>query len=170
MGGHNFETYALGKDAADAYSKAYDRALYEHGHDPYNGTISTTHGFVPLTVPGVKSRDLIDIVWQLEYTPDAFDQAPARLRSGAQDWERRNKEKERRLYGIWQRLPWKDRQAVKQAASMIEKWGDCVAVELTGSELTAARKTYGPKVYKDGQWQSKRTYDKVFVFIGIAAS
>lgn len=48
MGAHTFGTTIGGKgvDAKQAYSLAVTAAHYEHGHDPYNGTISTTEGFV----------------------------------------------------------------------------------------------------------------------------
>lgn len=44
MGATDFHVTAFGKDVHEAYRSAVDDALYEHGHDPYNGTISTTSG------------------------------------------------------------------------------------------------------------------------------
>lgn len=41
MGAYNFSLIEYGKDLTDAYNNAVDKALYQHGHDPYNGTIST---------------------------------------------------------------------------------------------------------------------------------
>jgi len=46
MGACDFGQIEFGKTVDDAYQKACDEALYESGHDAYNGTISTTHGFV----------------------------------------------------------------------------------------------------------------------------
>lgn len=47
MGSSNFETIVYGiKDMQEAYASAVDEALYSEGHDPYNGTISTTDGVV----------------------------------------------------------------------------------------------------------------------------
>jgi len=45
MGASNFSDSAYAVTAKDAYAEAVDRAHYNHGHDPYNGTISTTEGF-----------------------------------------------------------------------------------------------------------------------------
>lgn len=45
MGASAFNQVAFGKTAEEAYRNAVDRAYFERGHDPYNGTISTTHGF-----------------------------------------------------------------------------------------------------------------------------
>lgn len=45
MGSHNFSTQSQGKTMSEAYKNAVDDAHYQHGHDPYNGTISTTSGF-----------------------------------------------------------------------------------------------------------------------------
>lgn len=42
MGTCNFKVFGIGKDVNDAFNKAVSNALYEHGHDSYNGTISTT--------------------------------------------------------------------------------------------------------------------------------
>lgn len=50
MGAHNFSDSVIGKfDASGAYEQAVEDALYQYGHDPYNGTISTTNGFRLLT-------------------------------------------------------------------------------------------------------------------------
>lgn len=46
MGAHNFHVDAYGETADEAYREAVDEAWYDYGHDPYNGTISTTDGFV----------------------------------------------------------------------------------------------------------------------------
>lgn len=46
MGAHNFEDRSYGATPEEAYRDAVDRALFDYGHNPYNGTISTTHGFV----------------------------------------------------------------------------------------------------------------------------
>lgn len=45
MGAHNFETIIYTTaNMEDAYRQAVEDALHEAGHDPYNGTISTTSG------------------------------------------------------------------------------------------------------------------------------
>jgi hypothetical protein len=46
MGSQTFSTSIIGQfDANGAYNQAVEDAQWEYGHDPYNGTISTTHGF-----------------------------------------------------------------------------------------------------------------------------
>ena len=47
MGATTFGNLAVGKykNASQAYNDLVEDALYDHGHDPYNGTISTTNGF-----------------------------------------------------------------------------------------------------------------------------
>jgi hypothetical protein len=42
MGACNYEVIKHGKDLKDAFKNAVEDALYYHGHDSYNGTISTT--------------------------------------------------------------------------------------------------------------------------------
>jgi hypothetical protein len=68
MGACNFTCYGHGKDVKDAYHNAVDDARYEHGHDPYNGTISTTSVCEDVTEEypryGTKAfRLAIDKVW-----------------------------------------------------------------------------------------------------------
>jgi hypothetical protein len=50
MGCHNFFTSTYGETAEEAYKDAVDQARYDYGHDPYNGTISTTSGFVLIPI------------------------------------------------------------------------------------------------------------------------
>lgn len=45
MGASFFRETHRGRTLADAYSSAVDDAVYEHGNDPYNGTISTTTAY-----------------------------------------------------------------------------------------------------------------------------
>lgn len=52
MGAHNFATVATGRTMEAAYRSACEEATYEHGHDSYNGTISTTRGAILKTLPG----------------------------------------------------------------------------------------------------------------------
>ena len=42
MGAWIYTEVLVGKDVKEIYADAVEEALYEHGHDPYNGTISTT--------------------------------------------------------------------------------------------------------------------------------
>jgi hypothetical protein len=47
MGATNFGHLAVGryKNASEAYNSLIEYALHDSGHNPYNGTISTTGGF-----------------------------------------------------------------------------------------------------------------------------
>ena len=51
MGAFESRDYAIGrfKNAGEAYNKLVEEAEYEHGHDGYNGTISTSDGFKIIT-------------------------------------------------------------------------------------------------------------------------
>lgn len=57
---------AVGVTMRDAYQNAVDDAHYQYGHDPYNGTISTTHGFVDVT-------KLFNSMSEQEFEDTAFD-------------------------------------------------------------------------------------------------
>jgi hypothetical protein len=45
MGAHSFTVTSKEPDPRTAYEALVDQAVSEYGTDPYNGTISTTHGF-----------------------------------------------------------------------------------------------------------------------------
>ena len=49
MGAADFTTYKQSTTMSQAYSNAVADAEYNNGHDAYNGTISTTEGFVDAT-------------------------------------------------------------------------------------------------------------------------
>ena len=42
MGAWNFIEFGEGATAQEAFDELVERAVWKHGHDPYNGTISTT--------------------------------------------------------------------------------------------------------------------------------
>lgn len=64
MGASFFRTTYRGKSLKDAYSDAVEDAESEYGHDPYNGTISTTNGAIDKTreykASGKSLNDYID--------------------------------------------------------------------------------------------------------------
>lgn len=76
MGACNFKTLAAGKDLNDAFKNAVDAALYEHGRDNYNGTISTT------SLCGIRGG-------MPRYGTKAFYDAVERLhdKNGLQKWD-----------------------------------------------------------------------------------
>lgn len=45
MGAHNIADHGTGRTMGEAYRDAVESSEYMHGHDSYNGTISTTGGF-----------------------------------------------------------------------------------------------------------------------------
>lgn len=49
MGGTTFKIKGKGASMNETYSDAVERAIYEYGNDPYNGTISTTHSIIDKT-------------------------------------------------------------------------------------------------------------------------
>ena len=59
MGASFFRTSQRGKSLSDAYKRAVEDAEQEYGHDPYNGTISTTHGVIDKTKEFRASKKII---------------------------------------------------------------------------------------------------------------
>lgn len=63
MGAHTFQHTILGKglQAQTAYNQLVAEALHQEGHDPYNGTISTTDGYMMVYVThGKRHKKLIN--------------------------------------------------------------------------------------------------------------
>lgn len=56
MGAHNFCDSAFGVTAAEAFTAACEQALFDEGHNPYNGTISTNDSFVVIPLIPEESR------------------------------------------------------------------------------------------------------------------
>ena len=49
MGAHNLAHTTVASTMKEAYENAVSEAKSEHGHNAYNGTISTTDGFIDKT-------------------------------------------------------------------------------------------------------------------------
>lgn len=114
MGAHSFQQDALGRDVGAAYVTAVSEAEYDYGHDPYNGTISTTRGFALVERPPscrLSTERLIDLVWQAHLGEEK--KVPIRLRGWA-----------------------------IQTARQIEKWGPALALELTPTEARELRRRW----------------------------
>ena len=96
MGSHTFGNTIGGKKMTpnEAYKTLCDDALHEHGHDAYNGTISTTSGFVLVALP--PRKELHKFIFDLLEEEDRQIQkwGPAgciELRGKAlTDWKRNN--------------------------------------------------------------------------------
>jgi hypothetical protein len=51
MGATTFEDYAWGRTPQEAYNAAVAEAIFNHGHEPYSGTIKEKDGFIMIEVP-----------------------------------------------------------------------------------------------------------------------
>jgi hypothetical protein len=71
MGSHTFQQTIGGKKmtAEEGYRELVDNALHEYGHDPYNGTISTTNGFVLVE----QGRKQLETAMRDELNRQAYD-------------------------------------------------------------------------------------------------
>jgi hypothetical protein len=57
MGAHDFMDGAYGLTPEGAYTDLVNASLYESGHNPYNGTISTTDHFIMIPKKKGESDD-----------------------------------------------------------------------------------------------------------------
>lgn len=157
MGACNFTAAAAGKDAADAFRAAIERAQYDHGHEGYSGTVAEKHSFKVASVPGVGDGfKLADWIEAAAYISNVRAQAASGFAS--KEDKAHAKEAERAFNKT---IPKKHQAwALGWARAYDDKWGAAICIELTG--VFAAR------------WKAenglKGTRKRVFVFIGMASS
>jgi len=58
MGGSEFFHIESGKTARIAFKKAVKKALYDHGHNGYTGTIAEKEDFIMIPLPNLKYDDV----------------------------------------------------------------------------------------------------------------
>jgi hypothetical protein len=73
MGANCFQTTSYGRSITDAYRSATQEAEHEYGQDPYNGTISTTHGVRDVTREFKASNKTLS-----EFIADGYDRMTKR--------------------------------------------------------------------------------------------
>ena len=72
MGSHNdsvilFVNTKKKETIQSVWDKYIDELLFKHGHDPYNGTLSTCRGMFTTTLPSEinpnKEKDVFEYIW-----------------------------------------------------------------------------------------------------------
>lgn len=80
MGATNFvDVVWTDGSASDGYSHLYNEALNEHGHDGYNGTISTTSGHTVVTTQPMTASGAGELAGWAFDRPDRLDRSEARF-------------------------------------------------------------------------------------------
>lgn len=169
MGATTFSTFALGKNAREAFRQAQEHARYEYGHGGYTGTIAEKPGFVLFEIPkGTRcsATRFLDLVAQAdEYIDGEYGYQQRDLDNARNATEKRkiqaqiNKDKRRRE-AWWRKLNPDLAAAVRNAARVYsDKWENCVAVRAGGSEAVRIKNQLGRKgtrdrVYFFGGWAS----------------
>lgn len=160
MGAHDFTDVGFGKTIGEAYASACEQAEFEHGHDGYNGTISTTNGIVSVDALlrpfSVKRRAIVAnaAVGTTPFDP-TFDERPKRG-----DWYRLHAVNGR-TYLVPKDLRPNERDVAVRLSTMVEKWGPALGYEVTG--------TLGTEMKKRAGFAGRRGV-KAFRFFGLAAS
>jgi hypothetical protein len=188
MGSHDFDDEAFGATAEQAFHVATERAQWERGHEPYNGTISTVGNFVEVEKP----RALTDIEWEelVWWIRDEVPQPDARphgiryvystgqmhqsgralpppavlpelkvRRKFDHEWQRTSYQRRRALLTKCKRLSEDDLRQLALAARSIEKWELCVCYRAS----TAAEKEYRERHNLKGK------HGHLYRFFGLAA-
>lgn len=155
MGATNFDTTELGKTADDAFSRARDAAAHEYGHGGYTGTIAEKGSYRLVTPPaGMNGAKLFDLLQKADALNYYVDEAPAKRGSDEARWRR---EAEKANATLVAKL---SAAEVRWLLSVYnDKWGDCLAVEITGKAATDA------KARRGGSTRGLR----LFRFIGFAS-
>lgn len=155
MGAVTFQTIALGRDAASAFTAAVEHAQYMYGHGGYSGSIAEKSSYVEAVLPPR---------WTLDRFLDAMNaevgewaRKPKRDSSGSfalKRWNRQHKAYDELVAFCGQR------DVDHWRLAYDDKWGPAVCVELTG------------KVARDHKAACGRagTRDRAFAFVGFASS
>jgi hypothetical protein len=156
MGACSFSEVQFGKSAQDAYDKAVKQALYEYGHDPYNGTISTTNGIQQVALPASLTPDEFELlIW--ENRDGAIAPMPVRRKFKA-EWERKWYLQKRKAVVKFYKLPAAEQQRILNIYP--EKWGAALCYVLPPKEQRKYREMYSGYKGKHG---------KFYQFFGLAA-
>lgn len=133
MGAADFRTIGFGKTAEDAFRQACDDAAWEHGHGGYTGTIAEKRSFREIKPPTPRTNAIKAANWIACATDSSMvKQVPAKHRIWAENF--------RNAY--------------------LDKWGDALAIEVTGKAARDLKERHGLK---------GRRGVRVFVFFGIAS-
>lgn len=134
MGASNFLEIGTGKSVNDAFRTVAEQSAYEYGHDAYSGTIAAK--------PGAALVATLPARW----TVRDFDAALADIDVSQYDEPLRAADK-RRIERLRTALGSAKVDAIAHLWG--DKWGDAVAVEVTGAEAKrlAPNKPHGHKVY-----------------------
>lgn len=162
MGSHTFDAEAFGKTMPDAYRAACNAALHEYGHNPYNGTISTTDGAIQIVKPkGWTDDDMVLAMFMLD---DAAYDPPYGFglennvpvlhvrRKFRSDFDRMHYTKCRTLVTKWKRLDPTIKRTLVETHRKVAKWGPCAAWPADRKTETAHRERYGLKGKRGNVW------------------
>lgn len=163
MGATDFEVYGFGKDASLAFNACVREAHHQHGHDSYNGTISTVRGYQVFDVPPrAKVEKIAELVWLLYDAPDQHVQySDDRIKVLTGQMGHVNG-----LMSGW-KTKWKTHLLPKELemshllamVASIEKWESCCALRVTGAAAQNKRTQH--------DW--KGLHGDVYYFFGLAA-
>jgi len=163
MGADSFEDYGSGATVAEAFHAVVERALWEHGHGGYSGTIAEKGQYALVNVPaGTDVRGLVDTLsmygyWKQQAGRDSFehhnqmgkDEAKAKIAEAKAKFPGIDLSKLTDIYG--------------------DKWGPCLAIptEPVRKMVTVTKKSrYGTTI---SQERGDET-EPAWVFCGLASS
>lgn len=184
MGATNFTQYGFGQTMGEAFRSAHDAAAWEYGHGGYSGSLAEKHGAVEFVLPaGMTSRKFEDLVSEAldtihgdldtEYLRRDEAEAVRMLAKGGltreqRTWAVRSRDEARKALkeiardrARFQKKAGKHLDLIARAARVYDdKWGDAVAVKLTGAEAKQARQFL----------RVERKRGNVYKFMGMASS
>jgi hypothetical protein len=154
MGATTFFTYSHGRNVGEAFRQAQDEARYENGHGGYTGTIAEKPGAVTLDLP---PRVTVHTFQSKIY---GAENAICEIESKGDEYGYKATAKDRAdLRWLIEHFGG-EYQAKRIVRQYHDKWGECLAFELRGSERQNALMNLGLK---------KGTRQKVYAFLGWAS-
>ena len=157
MGAIDFERLISGKDLEEAFRTAVDADLYEFGHDPYSGDIGQKSGVfeIPTTaMPRTRTQRWTDFRGEKQSRTLPPHEVLAQLIRDAY-WA---EDTDAAVDELARYIP---RSHIMKAITAAEdKWGNPIAIELTGAAKKAAKE----------RLRINGTRKRVWLVIGSAAS
>jgi hypothetical protein len=146
MGACEFFKKGYGKSMQEVYSRFVEDAENEYGHDAYNGTISTTRGFLDVTNQWQRSKKPIE-----EFVLEMLDNCPTRY-----------------CYGVCIKPPVKNTAKIKSSVENIvlkgtTKWELKYKVRTWGDEI-GCYDTKGEAIKKAREY-TERTQESTSIYM-----
>lgn len=188
MGATDFQTYAYGKTAQEAFRAAQEHARYEYGHGGYTGTIAEKRGFIHFDTGGLRPLAFLKLLEEAQeylYSDLNYEVRSAQqhgvgkrkrwMGKTLKQWEAERDREGRKADRFWARVERRKaglRKLVERAQDIYEdKWGESLCFGPITGKAEADARGWAVGTFTDGKTRDlrKRHGAKLWLFTGIAS-